>query len=141
MIKIPKKVLNSILQEAKKAYPNECCGLLIGKNKDGQKNVVHINPITNINKTRMQDRYEMDPRELEAADKVARQKSRDIIGIYHSHPDHPPRPSAFDQERAWPVYSYMIVAVEKGVKFEAQSWVLKDWGGEFQEEVLTISGG
>lgn len=141
MIQIPKKVLNSILQEAKKAYPNECCGLLIGKNENGKKNVIRITPITNINKTRMQDRYEMDPRELEAADNVARQKSIDIIGIYHSHPDHPPRPSAFDQERAWPVYSYMIVAVEKGVKFEAQSWVLEDWGGEFQEEVLTISGG
>lgn len=141
MIRIPKKILNSILQESKKAYPNECCGLLIGKNENGQKSVVRINPITNINKIRMQDRYEMDPRELEAADKVARQKSMDIIGIYHSHPDHPPRPSVFDQERAWPVYSYMIVAVEKGVKFEAQSWVLEDWGGEFQEEVLTISGG
>jgi len=141
MIQIPKKVLNSILQEAKKGYPNECCGLLIGKNENGKKKVISITPITNINKTRMQDRYEMDPRELEAADNAARQKSVEIIGIYHSHPDHPPRPSAFDQERAWPVYSYMIVAVEKGVKFEAQSWVLEDWGGEFQEEVLTTSGG
>ncbi len=139
MLQISKQVLDSILQEVKKAYPNECCGLLIGQNNDDQKDVVCIQPITNINTSRMRDRYEMDPKELDMADNNARKKSQEIVGIYHSHPDHPSKPSTFDRERAWPVYSYMIVAVEKGVTFEARSWFMDDWNEEFQEEVLTLS--
>jgi proteasome lid subunit RPN8/RPN11 len=139
MLQMPRKILDSILHEVKNAYPNECCGLLIGHTGDSQKNVVRLHPITNINESRMRDRYEMDPKELEAADKHARGESQEIVGIYHSHPDHPSRPSAFDRERAWPVYSYLIVAVEKGVRFEAQSWVIEDWEGDFREEIITIS--
>lgn len=141
MLELPRGVLDSIIQEVKKAYPNECCGLLIGHRDDAHKNVVNLLPITNINQSRMQDRYEMDTKELEAADKFARQESQEIVGIYHSHPDHPSRPSTFDRERAWPVYSYLIIAVENGVSFEAQSWVMEDWEGEFQEELLNISKG
>ena len=138
MLRIPHEVYNCIVKEAQNAYPNECCGLLIGY--PDSKDVVRIQPITNINLSRMRDRYEMDPKEVLAADEDARSESLGIIGIYHSHPDHPSRPSEFDRQRACPVYSYLIVAVEKAEEFAFQSWVLEDWDGEFQEESWVISG-
>jgi proteasome lid subunit RPN8/RPN11 len=138
MLRIPKKNYDDLLREAENAYPDECCGLLIGNTSGDEKNVDKIQPITNINTVRAKDRYEMDPKEMEKADERARKESKEIVGIYHSHPDHPSRPSEFDRQRAWPVYSYLIVAVENGRDFQSQSWVLEDWEGEFQEETLEL---
>lgn len=83
----------------------------------------------------------MDPYEFNQADKDARKSGYDIIGIYHSHPDHPPRPSNFDAERAWAGYSYFIIAVKNGKKETLISWVFDEAKKGFDEEEIKIGWG
>jgi len=120
MLCIDKNNLREVGNEAKKSYPVECCGLLIGTNTS-EKKVVEVRPIRNTNTERSHDRYEIDGSAFVKADKEAARKGLQIIGIYHSHPDHPPVPSAFDTEHAWCGYSYLIAAVENGETLEIRS--------------------
>jgi proteasome lid subunit RPN8/RPN11 len=133
MLNIPKTVFDGMLEDAKSAYPDECCGVLVGKGKD----VREARRVENINRERSRDRYEVDPAELLKAEKEARTKGFAVIGIYHSHPDHPPAPSEFDRSRAWPDYSYVIVSVKGGVDTQARSWTLDD-NGYFTEERIAV---
>ena len=136
MITISKENLNVIKVHVKKAYPHECCGLLIGKDKGGNKEVVETCLLTNLNKERANDRYEVDPKEYMKYDQDAGKKKLSIIGIYHSHPDHPSRPSEFDASRAWEWYSYMIIAIANGTEFEIKSWVFNESEKIFNEEEI-----
>ena len=83
-----------------------------------KKKVIEVRSIRNTNTERSHDRYEIEGREFIKADKEAARKGLQIIGIYHSHPDHPAIPSDFDTEHAWCGYSYLIAAVENGIKIE-----------------------
>ncbi len=137
MIYISQDKINEIQKYAESSYPHECCGLLIGK-AGSRKEVLKIYPVKNRNVERAVDRFDMDPYELNQADKDARKSGHDVIGIYHSHPDHPPRPSGFDAERAWAGYSYFIIAVKDGKKEALKSWVFDDSRKEFDEEEIRI---
>ena len=136
MITISNNNLNIIKEHVKKAYPHECCGLLIGKENNGNKEVVETCSLTNLNKERANDRYEVDPKEYMKCDQDASKKKLSIIGIYHSHPDHPSRPSEFDANRAWECYSYMIIAIANGSEFEIKSWVYNESEKLFKEEEI-----
>lgn len=129
-----------ILKHAKDSYPHECCGALLGlaKTDGANKKVTRARPLTNTNKERAKDRYEIDPRELLTVEKEARGASLEVVGIYHSHPDHPARPSQFDRDRGWPDYSYIIVAVEGGEKTLVKSWSFIEEDDPFNEEELNI---
>lgn len=128
-----------ILTHARETYPFECCGILVGLLGDN-KEVKEVKSVENINKERGHDRYEIDPRELYRIDKDSSKNGLKIIGFYHSHPDHPPLPSAFDRERAWQSYSYIIVSVSKGVDLITKSWVLDEEEKSFKEELLEVKG-
>src|ERR1700737_704776 len=91
------------------AYPNEGCGVLIGALADGRMEIVEATSARNMNTERARDRYDMDPRDIVVADREARQRGLDVVGFWHSHPDHPARPSQFDTDRAWIDYVYVIV--------------------------------
>ncbi|HHT9125566.1 MAG TPA: Mov34/MPN/PAD-1 family protein [Candidatus Brocadiia bacterium] len=147
MISISQDKVDEIQRHAESSYPYECCGLLIGKVRysesasgttGSKREVLKICPIRNRNVERAVDRYEMDPNEFNQADKDARKSGYDIIGIYHSHPDHPPRPSNFDAERAWAGYSYFIIAVKNGKKETLISWVFDEAKKGFDEEEIKI---
>ncbi len=140
MIKVLEEIFNNILEHSKESYPNECCGALLGTvdYSNDTKNVVDVKPLTNINKERAADRYEIDPAELLSVEKKAGTNGLDVVGFYHSHPDHPSRPSQFDRDRGWPDYSYIIVAVEGGKKTQAQSWHFDRPDDPFKEETLEI---
>jgi proteasome lid subunit RPN8/RPN11 len=128
-----------MLKEAKASYPYECCGLLIGNNNSGK--VAHeIYPVENKNRVRAQDRYEIDSRKFDEVDREASKKGLNIIGIYHSHPDHPAAPSEFDKEcaYAWTEYSYIIISVIGGIEEEIRSWYFNPDKREVEEEVLKI---
>lgn len=140
MLCIDAHMFREIGNEAKKSYPMECCGLLIGTNTS-EKMVVEVRSIQNTNTERTHDRYEINGREFDKADKAAKRKGLQIIGIYHSHPDHPAIPSAFDTEHAWCGYSYLIAAVEKGELFGARSWVFDEDKKQFQEEEIHVLNG
>ncbi len=128
------KVLD-IKNEVKRHYPLECCGFLIGTNTS-EKKVVDVYPVQNKNTERTHDRYEIDGREFDKIDKETAKKGLQIIGIYHSHPDHPAIPSAYDTERAWSGYSYMIIAIEKGEKIDIKSWIFDEETRRFKEEKI-----
>jgi proteasome lid subunit RPN8/RPN11 len=128
MIHISRHVYNEILSHAKETYPEECCGVLVGKyggENGSERTVVKSYRTENINKERAQDRYGIDPGDFNRIDREARGEGLDILGFYHSHPDHPDSPSVFDRERGQADYSYLIVAVNGAGQISVKSWILE----------------
>ena len=131
--------MQKVYAHTEASYPNECCGLLIGTMGE-PKVVFEFRTCKNLNTERARDRYEMDPLDMLRTQREFENGPWDIIGIYHSHPDHPSRPSQTDTDRAWPNYSYVIISVQKGSVASAQSWVLNEGERKFYEEPLVIEG-
>jgi proteasome lid subunit RPN8/RPN11 len=127
------------------SYPHECCGLLVGTLEGETKTVHTFRKCRNLNTERAHDRYEMDPLCMLKTQREFENGPWDIIGIYHSHPDHPSRASQTDTDRALDaqafVYSFVIVSVQKGKAAGAQSWVLNETERRFFEEPLEILEG
>lgn len=119
-------------------YPNEACGALIGDVGDDAYRVTEFRPMRNTITDRPRDRYALDPLEQLQVQKDAEAAGLEIIGFAHSHPDHPPVPSRFDTEHAWPFYSYVVASVQQGHLAVAKAWRLDD-GQEFAEEPLEIA--
>ncbi|MBI5892233.1 MAG: M67 family metallopeptidase [Deltaproteobacteria bacterium] len=132
MLHLSQKIYNEIISHAKKSYPCEGCGALVGKDKK----ITKIYPLENINKERANDRYEINPKDLLRVEKEAKKDGFEVIGFFHSHPDHPDRPSDFDRQRAWPFYSYVIVAVQNGKDVSVKSWTFENEGEPFREEEI-----
>lgn len=139
--------LNQIRAHSEKVYPEECCGLLLGEITNQGKKVLEIRETENSwneeeaecfqESGSKRNRFSIAPATMVKVQKEARDRSLEIIGIYHSHPDHQAIPSAFDKAIAWPSYSYIIVSVEKGKVNQILSWTL-DEHHQFQtEEILT----
>ena len=140
MIKISSSLLREIYDHTESSYPHECCGLMIGT--FGGEKVVHaFRKCKNLNTERAHDRYEMDPMCMLKTQREFEGSPWDIIGIYHSHPDHPSRPSQTDTDRAFAGYSYVIISVEKGTVTSARSWVLNETEKRFTEEPLVVEQG
>lgn len=137
-LRIGKDDLARIHAHGETAYPEECCGVLIGREgKDGHGAVVErIEAASNERVDSRHNRYVISPQSLLKAQREARASGLDIVGYYHSHPDHPARPSEFDREHAWPGTSYVIVSVEKGKAVDCRSWRLRDDRAAFDEELL-----
>jgi proteasome lid subunit RPN8/RPN11 len=141
MIHITRPVYNEILSHAKETYPDECCGVLVGEygGKYGsERTVIKAYGTENINNERAQDRYEIDPSDLNRIDRSARGEGLDILGFYHSHPDHPDSPSIFDRERGQTDYSYLIIAVNGSGQISIKSWILKKEDEPFREEEIKL---
>jgi proteasome lid subunit RPN8/RPN11 len=117
-------MLDEIRRSGEQAYPAECCGVLAGRS-GGVKEVVRLVPVMN-RRTDDPHRYLISPDDLLHIEAELRHSGLEVLGCYHSHPDHPARPSAFDLEQAWPWYSYIIVRVDGGRAAEVASWVLDD---------------
>jgi proteasome lid subunit RPN8/RPN11 len=141
MIKIPASLLHQIYQHTEASYPNECCGLMIGTTDKDQNHAVHtFRTCKNLNQERARDRYLMDPLDQLRVQREFDNSPLEIIGIYHSHPDHPSRPSQTDTDAAYVGYSYVIISVLKGTVASAQSWVLNEAEKKFYEEPLVSEG-
>ena len=128
--------LDFISTHAVEGYPNEVCGIVLGRCEGEVKRCVEVRRAVNLNTERAHDRYEIDPSDLLNAEKEGRERGLEVIGFYHSHPDHPDAPSEFDRERAWPCYSYLIVSVTGGERWTVRSWVLDEVTGFFEEEEI-----
>ena len=105
----------------------------------GSRKVFNVERATNLNKERAADRYILDPKELNIIDKVARASSLEIIGFYHSHPDHTDRPSKYDREHGQAGYSYLIVSVMEGTDIAVRSWLFLEDDERFIEEKLVMT--
>jgi len=136
VLRLPETLCKSVSAFARDGYPYESCGLLLGTRIGVENVVARVRQARNINLDRRQDRYEIHPEDFLDADREAREAGLDIVGVWHSHPDHPARPSETDRAAAWPEWSYVIVAVgPAGVK-EIRCWRLNS--EDFEEEVIKI---
>ncbi len=129
---------DAIRRHGESDYPHECCGLLIGTlDSDGRKTALEIFPISNAREdAAKRNRFLIAPEDLMRGEKYARASRRDVVGFYHSHPDHPAVPSQFDLDHAWPVYSYLIVSVREGRAQELLSYELRADRSRFDAEDL-----
>jgi proteasome lid subunit RPN8/RPN11 len=125
-----------IESEGAAAYPNECCGILVGLDVGGgsekRRIVDRLEAGTNVFEADEQyHRFSIDPRQQMMAERAAEAEGKVVLGFYHSHPDHPARPSEYDREHGWPFYSYVIVAIAKGKPADMTSWVLDEKTNQF----------
>lgn len=123
----------AIRQHGADTYPNECCGALIGR--DGRVTTTFALPNTTEEGPRR--RFLVRPDDYREAEKQAREAGGDLLGFYHSHPDHPARPSQYDLDHAWPFFSYIIVSVRAGASEDMTSWRLREDRSAFDQEDLT----
>jgi proteasome lid subunit RPN8/RPN11 len=115
MLKIGQSNYDSLRRHGEETYPHECCGVLLGRMDGDERVVTSVAPCGNTRTDSPQNRYHIDPRELVRIQRQGRERGEDIIGFYHSHPDHPARWSSTDLAEAhWFGCSYVITSVEKG---------------------------
>lgn len=115
-------------------YPNEACGLLLGRRAGTRAEVLEVREARNRETRGARYRYELDPGDLVAAETHARAAGLEVVGVWHSHPDRPAVPSASDRAAAWSAWSYLIVSVEASAVRELRAWRLA--GARFREERL-----
>ena len=136
-IVLPDAVDLEIRRHGCAAFPHECCGALLGS--DGTVQAAH--PLPNTTDEGPRRRFLVRPGDYRLAEKEARARSLDLLGFYHSHPDHPAVPSQYDLDHAWPSFSYVIVSVMAGVAADLRSWRLRDDRSAFDEEAVVTSRG
>jgi len=139
MLSISREQLDEISRHGEQEYPHECCGLLLGSfADDGRKVVTEILSISNAREeSARHNRSLILPEEYARAERYARTRHLEIVGNYHSHPDHPAQPSQFDLEHAWPTWSYVIVSVRDGEPNDLRSREMQDdRSGLNEEEIL-----
>ena len=125
------------------AYPHECCGALLGRDSEAtdqsvMREVLALLPLVNRRDDSPRNRFSVTAEDVLDADRAAQKQGLEVIGWYHSHPDHPARPSQYDQDHAWPWYSYVIISVENGSPREMTSWRLNDDRRAFSPEGIEI---
>ncbi|HLZ94688.1 MAG TPA: M67 family metallopeptidase [Candidatus Dormibacteraeota bacterium] len=135
-MKIAKDAFDALTAHGAEGYPHEICGVLVGPR--GGRLATQAKRARNIIVERARDRYEIDPLDHIRIQREADEDGQDIVGYYHSHPDHPAQASRFDTERAWAGYVYVIVAVENGKPVDANAFVASQDGGPFHPEPLEV---
>ncbi|MCJ2554991.1 MAG: M67 family metallopeptidase [Candidatus Thermoplasmatota archaeon] len=139
MLELPENLLEELRRHAEEGYPAEVCGLLLGL--DGKvRRITATRRATNLRAATTRDRYEVDPQDIVDGDREARERNLMMLGFYHSHPDHPAAPSRYDTERAWPWYSYVILAATAEGAGQANAW-RREGTGMVEESLRFISPG
>jgi len=134
MITFEKSAKEQMIDIAERGYPHEICGLMFGKT--GETCVItEVFECGNLNKLKPEIRYDMDPKDYLKGEALARKKGLDVVGIFHSHPDHPDKASETDRAAAWPGFSYIIMSIQKGKYASMKSWVLNNQE-QFDEEPI-----
>ena len=133
-MRIATEALEAVRLHAEEGYPQEICGFLIGPRGSGR--VARAARARNTVVERARDRYEIDPRDMIRAQREADAAGDDILGYYHSHPDHPARASVFDAERSWAGPIYLIVSCVEGKVVDANAFVARRDGGPFRDEPI-----
>jgi proteasome lid subunit RPN8/RPN11 len=149
ILKMSTEIAEKIRQHGAGTYPHECCGALLGRDTAGAeatatasavplREILALFPLVNRREDSPHNRFSVTAEDVRDAEKAAREKKLDVVGWYHSHPDHPARPSQYDREHAWPWYSYVIVSVAGGKPAEMTSWRLNDDRSEYASEEIAI---
>lgn len=137
---ISQELIALIHQHGESAYPEEGAGLLLGRVDGGQKQVTAILPLANTREDGARfNRYLLTARDYLYGEEEAARRGLDVLGVFHSHPDHPNRPSEFDREWAMPWFSYLITSVNAGKAASSRSWLLSEDRQSFSEEEVIIT--
>src|SRR6266403_4610068 len=122
----------AIRAHGQETYPHECCGALLGR--DGR--VTDVVALPNTTEEGPRRRFLVRPSDYREAEHRAGELGAELLGFYHSHPDHPARPSQYDLDHAWPTFAYIIVAVAEGLSKDMTVWFLKNDRSSFDEGEL-----
>jgi proteasome lid subunit RPN8/RPN11 len=138
---LPQEMARQIEREGIAAYPNECCGILFGKevreNGDDQRFVERIEKVENeFEENEQFHRFLITPDTLKKAEEAAATEGRLVLGFYHSHPDAPARPSEYDRQHGWPFYSYVIVSILNQEAADMTSWVMDEVTEQFERQEM-----
>jgi len=128
---ISRTAMQAMHDSAEDHYPDEACGLLLGKLTDEGWRIDEAREVQNLNAERAADRFILDPEAYQAVDRELRGTGREIIGIYHSHPDCPAKPSPTDLANAWEGFAYIIVSTHQGHAVNTQCWAVNAAGKQF----------
>ena len=139
MIRIEPEPWRQMVEHARSTYPNECCGAMIGSVEDGRKVVSIALPLENAYAGAKAARYELRPEDLLHADREARSRKMDLVGIYHSHPDCGAYFSETDLKNSCPWYSFVVLSIQKGEFDHANSWLPNAEQTAAEKEELTYS--
>jgi proteasome lid subunit RPN8/RPN11 len=144
-------VAEKIRAHGAETYPHECCGALLGRDStmvagtgsekealNAGREILALFPLVNRRDDSPRNRFFVTAEDVRTAEKAAREQNLEVVGWYHSHPDHPARPSQYDRDHAWPWYSYIIVSVEGGAPQDMTSWRLNDDREEFSPEGIEV---
>lgn len=140
-IPVPELLLSESLaarirSHGENTYPHECCGAILGSDSDSAREVRELYPLVNRRDDSPRNRFSITAQDFRDAERAAQSAGLDVVGWYHSHPDHPALPSEYDREHAWPWYSYIIVSVQKGEAPQMRSWRLRDDRGAYDTEAI-----
>lgn len=140
MLTIVPDALRAIQEHGQAAYPNEGAGLLLGHAESGgRKSVTAILPVDNQwDAGEQYHRFLITPADMLRAETEAARRGLDVVGIFHSHPDHVAEPSGFDRDWALPWYSYIITSVQQGQAVVSRSWLLREDRSGFEEEAIKV---
>jgi proteasome lid subunit RPN8/RPN11 len=133
VLRLDAQVHAAIRAHGSETYPHECCGALIGR--DGT--VSETLALPNMTDEGPRTRFRVTPNDYRAAERRAGELDAELLGFYHSHPDHPARPSQYDLDHAWPFFSYVIVSVRDGVSSDMTAWRLREDRSAFDQEDLS----
>lgn len=132
MLILEETVLEYVKNHAEEDYPNECCGFFFGKDGE-ERNVTLAEKVANTQNGDQRRRFQIDPKDYQKAEKYALENNLDLLGVYHTHPDHPAEPSEHDRSVALPYFSYIIISVREGTSTDIRSWRLNE-ERQFEEE-------
>lgn len=141
MIELPEGLLDQIRRHAAETYPEECCGGLLGSGGGGIVRVRRTERVPNRRPESRERRFSIDPEDYLRLERRAEEAGLGLVGVYHSHPDHPAAPSDYDREHALPFFHYLIMAVDAGRPGDVTSWVLSEDRGVFEREPLNADPG
>ena len=129
---ISRNAINVMKTHGGETYPYECCGALLGRTENGFS-VVDAFPLSNSTDEGPRRRFLITPDDYIRAERRASDLGLQLVGFYHSHPDHPAQPSQYDLERAWPNFLYVIASTENGVATDIRCWRLDEDRSRFVE--------
>jgi proteasome lid subunit RPN8/RPN11 len=139
---IPVQVMEEIHAHGEKLYPEEGAGLILGTIEEESRKARRVLPMPNhFEPNERGHRYRLDPKEILQAEELAEQLGLEVIGVFHSHPDHPPAPSQYDLEWAVPWFVYLITSIASGAASESRVWRMLEDHSRMVEEVLDIEEG
>jgi proteasome lid subunit RPN8/RPN11 len=139
MIQLSEALMRVIEDHAEVTYPEECCGVLLGVSHEGNHEVREILEIDNSQDKNRRRRFLISPEQYRDAERAAAGRQLELLGFYHSHPDHPAIPSQFDTDHALPWFTYVIVAVEGGHAVAFTAWLLQQDRKQFEVRPVSVT--